>query len=87
MTAAIIETVPLAVSLTAKYCAVLTIETTIFATRKIVVYTIHGISSAGLPCKEKKPIEILKFLFCRLSLKYYCNIHNNDLFQYYFICI
>jgi hypothetical protein len=48
----------LALSFIAKYCAAQTIKTAIFATMKIISYTIHGTSSAGLPCKEKKQIDI-----------------------------
>ena len=35
----------------------------VLAIRKKTVYNIHGNSNAGLPCKEKKSIEILKFIF------------------------
>ena len=64
------------------------IERIVFATRKTVVYTIHNTISEGVSCKEKKPIENLKFLCCRLSLKYYYTIYNNDLFKYYSpICV
>ena len=52
----------LVVSFIAKYCATSTIKRTVFIARKTIVYTIHGISSVGLPCGEKKPIAILKFL-------------------------
>ena len=71
----------------AKNAAARTEQRTVFAIRKTIVYTIHGTSSNGLPCKEKKQIEILKFLFCRESLKYFCTKYNNGLFQYYYpIC-
>jgi hypothetical protein len=30
---------------------------------KTIVYTSHGTSSPGIPCKEKNPIENLKFLW------------------------
>jgi len=31
---------------------------TVFTIRKTILYTIHGTSSIGLPCKEKMQIEI-----------------------------
>jgi hypothetical protein len=29
----------------------------------IIVYTIHGTSSTGVPCKVKKSIQILKYFY------------------------
>jgi hypothetical protein len=65
-----------------KYKVARRINRFIFTTRKTKVYTIHSISIFGLPYKEKKPIEILKF-FGRVLLKYNWTIFNNELFQYY----
>jgi len=80
MIAATMFPTPLVVSLNAKYSAAYRIYRAVFITRKTRVYTIHGVSSAGLPCKEKKPIEILKFLYSRASFRYYCTICSIDLF-------
>jgi len=59
---------PSAVSFIGKYSVTLMIQRIVHATTKKIVYTIHGISSDGVPCKEKKPKEILMFLICTVSL-------------------
>jgi hypothetical protein len=54
---------PLAVSFTGKYVAGLIIYRTVLATRRTIMYTIHGTSSAGLPYKGKKLKKNLQELF------------------------
>ena len=71
---------PLVVSFIEKKFAASTIKRIVFANRKTIVYTIHGTSSAGLSCKEKKTIEVLKFVF---FAQIFCTIHNYNLFQYH----
>jgi hypothetical protein len=71
MRAAIMLPVPAGASSAEKYSTARTMKRIVFAIMKTITNTIHGTSSAGFSCKQKKSIEILKFVIFMLSLIYF----------------